>query len=159
MLDFLLCPVVKETVSIPDKCWSDFCCIQHCSPFFRFCQHICCRKLSVAPYQGAAREGCPARTGKSEAEHSNKAGRGLTDKGLTAPKQGKQRSSGKGNQLQLRIQNTNQVLDEAGPRSIQGDDHIEMYCPRSELRFGLMGYLLRYRHRHRHRHDFCPTAG
>lgn len=39
---------------------------------------ICCRKLSVAPYQGAARRGCPARTGKSEAEHNNKAEVSLT---------------------------------------------------------------------------------
>lgn len=56
-----------------------------------------------------------------------------SDKGLTVPKQDKQRSSGKGNQLQLRIQITNQVLDdEAGPRSIWGGDQVHIHCSGSD---------------------------
>lgn len=56
-----------------------------------------------SPYQGAARACCPARAGDPEAEHDNKAGRGLTDKGPTAPKQGEQSGSGESNQLQPRV--------------------------------------------------------
>lgn len=69
-------------------------------------------------YQGAARACCPARAGDPEAEHDNKAGRGLTDKGPTAPKQGEQSRSGEGNQLQPRVKSTSQVLgNETSPRS------------------------------------------
>lgn len=86
-----------------------------------------------SPYQGAARVGCLAGAGEPEAEHNNKADRGVTDKGHTAPKQGEQSRSSETNQLQPRVQITSQILgDEAGPRSnweaestSQGCDQVE----------------------------------
>jgi len=85
------------------------------------------------PYQGAERAGCSARAGGPEAEHDNKAGRGLTDKGPTAPKQSEQTGSGETNQLQPRVRITCEVLgDETGPRSSweaesasQGHDQVQ----------------------------------
>lgn len=86
------------------------------------------QKLHIMEQQEEAALPCKDREVRSEC--NNKAGRGLTDKGLRVPKQEKQRSSGKSNQLQLRIQNSNQVLDdEAGPRSVWGGDQIHMHCP------------------------------